>query len=391
MTPCIGVVLGTRPEVIKLTPVIDQLRNAGWCRVALLPSGQHGNLLRQALAEYGSGELDVPPPSPATRDPAELVEILAERLRPSMVRLQPDLVLVQGDTATALAGATAASDLAMAIGHVEAGLRTYDLDHPFPEEFNRQAISRLARLHFAPTSTAAANLVHEGIPPASVIVTGNTIVDMLKRTNSDSSSEPNAWPIAVVTLHRRELAPYLNHVLAGLLGALEDHRNLRMIIPAHPNPAITEPLRAALGGHRRVEIVAPLSHSCFLDLLRNAAVAITDSGGVQEEAATLGVPLVIARRVTERPEVLLSGRAVVVGFDPTALRNGVGWALSLSPTDSHNGMLGDGRAAARIEQCLRCFLSPAEMSKRRCDRFRAPAASRQVPSITPYHCNCSSS
>jgi len=356
MRLCVGVVIGTRPEVIKLIPVIDRLHDAGWSRVVLLPSGQHGHLLRQALAQYGLDQLEVPPP-PTTNHPAELVDILAERLRTSMAHCRPDIVLVQGDTATALAGARIAAELGIPVAHVEAGLRTYDLDQPFPEESNRQAISRLASLHFAPTAGAAANLIRESIPAASVFVTGNTIVDALARTVPDSSVEPADRPIAVVTLHRRELAPHVERVVSGLQDVLEDHDELHMVIPVHPNPAISATLRSAFGTHDRVDIVAPLPHARFVSLLRKAAVVITDSGGVQEEAAILGVPLVVARRVTERPEVLEGSRAIMAGYDSNSIRMAVNRALRMSPNRDRNELLGDGHAAVHIERCLQTFCS----------------------------------
>jgi len=356
MRPCVGVVMGTRPEVIKLIPVIDRLHDAGWSRVILLVSGQHSHLLRQALAQYSLDQLEVPPP-PTTSHPAELVGILAERLRTSMAHCRPDIVLVQGDTATALAGAKVAAELGIPVAHVEAGLRTYDLDQPFPEEFNRQAISRLASLHFAPTAGAAANLVRESIPAASVFVTGNTIVDALARTIPNSSAEPANRSIAVVTLHRRELAPYVDQVVSGLQNVLEDHDELQMVIPVHPNPAIGATLRSAFGANERVDIVAPLPHARFVSLLRQAAVVITDSGGVQEEAAVLGVPLVVARRVTERPEVLEGNRAIVAGYDSNSIRMASNRALRMSPNKDRNELFGDGRAAVHIERCLQTFCS----------------------------------
>lgn len=371
----IGVVLGTRPEVIKMAPVIERLRDAGWCRVTLLPSGQHGALLRQAFADAGfdagldgaSGgpapPLPAPLPAPPPSDPARLVDALARRLRTLMEKGAFDLVLVHGDTASALAGAQAAAALGIAVGHVEAGLRTYDLKNPFPEEGHRQSIARLASLHFAPTPGAAENLRREGIPDERILVTGNTIVDALRRIAPVTPDRPAAGA-ALVTLHRRELLPHLPAVLDGLRDALRRYADLRLVLPVHPNPAVAAPLRAAFGTEPRVALVEPLPHPQFLGLLQRARLVVTDSGGVQEEAAVLGVPLVIVRRVTERPEVLESGRAVLTGFDPAAIAAAIGWALALPPAGPGRAtpsaaLLGDGRASLRIERFLERTLVPA--------------------------------
>jgi UDP-N-acetylglucosamine 2-epimerase (non-hydrolysing) len=209
MKPCLGIVLGTRPEVIKLPPVVHRLRVAGWCRVAVLPSGQHGHMLRQALAGCRMSDVDVPPPPPPTSDPAQQVERLAGTLGQAIARARPDAVLVQGDTATALAGAIAAARFDIPVCHVEAGLRTHDLRQPYPEEGNRRAIARLARLHFAPTPLAAANLLDEGCPADRVFVTGNTIVDAMLGAHPASTSPERVRPFGIVTLHRRELLPHV--------------------------------------------------------------------------------------------------------------------------------------------------------------------------------------
>jgi UDP-N-acetylglucosamine 2-epimerase (non-hydrolysing) len=356
MKPCIAIVMGTRPEVIKLAPVVARLRAAGWCRVAPIYSGQQAELVRQTLAEFGLAAGDVPSPPACTGDPVELVNRLSDQLRPALSSLKSDFVLVHGDTATALAGARTAVRLGLNVGHVEAGLRTYDLQHPFPEEGHRQAIAKLARVHFAPTPVAAANLAREGIAASAVMMTGNTIVDAMSPRVSTLRETSSATPLAIVTLHRRELAPHLVSVLRGLSMVLQRQQNLFMIVPAHPNPAITVPLRAALGDHHRVSIVAPLPHMRFLDLLQRAAVVITDSGGVQEEAAILGIPLVVVRQVTERPEILDNGLSRVTGFGSQALVDGVSWALSQGRVETRAAGFGDGRASDRIEQGLHLLL-----------------------------------
>jgi UDP-N-acetylglucosamine 2-epimerase (non-hydrolysing) len=356
MRPTVGVVLGTRPEVIKLAPLIRRLRETGWCRDVIIVSGQHGDLVRQALADWSIEAPDIPPPPTGHTDPTELVDILAARLRESMAPLGLSFVLVQGDTATALAGAKAAATLGIPVGHVEAGLRTYDLEHPFPEEMYRQAIARLARLHFAPTPVSEQNLLAEGIEAEWIAVTGNTVVDALLQRGPPLPKTTTRQPLALVTLHRRELIPNLDTVIEGLRRVLERNADLRLMIPLHPNPAFGGPLRAGVGWHSRVSIVEPMTHSDFLNLLTQVALVITDSGGVQEEAAILGVPLVIVRRVTERPEVLANGRSVIAGFAPAAIEEAVARVRAVGPALEYSWLLGDGRAAVRIEDRLRSFL-----------------------------------
>ncbi len=355
MKRCIAIVLGTRPEAIKLLPVIERLSSASWCRLELVASGQQGPLLRQALAATAWRDLDIPAVPPHAPDATSRLGLLADQLRPRLASLRPDVVVVHGDTATAMAGAQVAQALGLRIAHVEAGLRTYDLAHPYPEEAYRQAIARLGWLHFAPTQASADNLVREGVPAGQVVVTGNTIVDTLLRDGLPADAAfrgDGACQLAIVTLHRQELEPQLGGVVEGLLGALSDHADLQLRIPTHPNLAVTRSLQRALAGQERVHWFEPLPHAGFLALLRRADVVITDSGGVQEEASVLGIPMVVVRKATERPEVMAGGRARLTGFDAQALRGAVTWALQLGPFQGMSGWLGDGQAAVRIAQTL---------------------------------------
>lgn len=352
----IAIVFGTRPEVIKLTPVVRELRRHSWCNVALVASGQHRELLAQSMAEceLTSDALSAPPVSATNL--AQMLSKLTSRVAFELSRCQPHLVLVHGDTMTALAGARAASRLGVALGQVEAGLRTFDLKHPFPEEFIRQAITPLAQLHFAPTPTAAANLVQAGVSPWSVFLTGNTIVDHLKAVlNDEPGMAPK--PLILVTLHRRELAPHIDYVASGLLAAFEANAVLRGTVVLHPNPLISTPLRERLRGCPNIELIAPLPNRQFLEVVRAASVVVTDSGGVQEEAATLGTPLVVVRKVTERPEIMLGNRAILAGFDPAAIKAAIDWAIELPAVPGLHGWFGDGRAAERIVDAARQFLS----------------------------------
>jgi UDP-N-acetylglucosamine 2-epimerase (non-hydrolysing) len=359
----IAIVFGTRPEVIKLTPVVRELRQHGWCNVLLIASGQHRELLTQSMAECGltSDALPAPPMSPTNL--AEMSSKLTSRLMFEFSRCQPDLVLVHGDTMTALAGARAASRLGLSLGQVEAGLRTFDLKHPFPEEFIRQAITPLAQLHFAPTPTAVANLVQAGVAPGSVFLTGNTIVDHLKHTLNDEPAGVLPAPFILVTLHRRELAPHIDSVVSGLLAALEANPALRATVVLHPNPLISSPVRERLRRHSNVELIRPLPNRQFLEAVRRTSVVVTDSGGVQEEAAILGKPLVVVRKVTERPEIMLSNRAILAGFDPVAIKEAIGWAISLQAVHGLQRWFGDGHAAERIVDVARQFLFARQFKK----------------------------
>ena len=355
----IGVVVGTRPEVIKLAPVVERLRAADWCEVVLLPSGQHGPLLERTLAECGLSTAEIPPLPPTHPDPAVLVDLLAQRMRHALDRHRPDLVVVHGDTATALASARAAVAAGIHVAHVEAGLRTYDLANPFPEELHRQTIARLASWHFAPTRAAADNLLREGVPSDRVFVTGNTIVDsVLGMAPAGDDRGRSEGRHGLVTLHRRELLPHLQAVLSGLVSALDAHGDLSFRLPVHPNPAFGATIRARLGTHPRVTLCDPLPYARFLTHLAHADLVVTDSGGVQEEACVLGIPLVVARLVTERQEVLADGRGIVAGLDAEAIAEAIGQALEFDRgTTCFTGPLGDGRASERIEGLLRDLLA----------------------------------
>lgn len=351
MRPHVAIVFGTRPELIKMTPVVRRLRGAGWCRVSLCASGQHAGAIPAMLAAFGFEGVSVPPPFPGL-DAQALVARLSERLQGELAVLRPDLVLVHGDTATAFAAAISAVKLGIPVGHVEAGLRTYDLEHPYPEESFRQAIARLADVHFAPTEAAARHLHQEGVAEGTVHVTGNTIVDMLAQMDM-AAAVPGPQPrLALITLHRRELTPVLDAVAEGIVAGLGAHPDVRAVVPIDSHSGFADRLRGLFAGRSNIEVTPPLAYDRFLSLMSRASLVITDSGGIQEEAALLGRPLVIPRKVTERPEVLDGGRARLCGFAAADVASAIAWALSLSPRAAPLRGLGDGRAAERIEARL---------------------------------------
>jgi UDP-N-acetylglucosamine 2-epimerase (non-hydrolysing) len=352
-------VVGTRPEAIKTAPVVRLLRASPDFRVRLLATGQHRELLASALAAFGlEPDRDLRLMRPRQTPSAVLAAVLGG-VDAELARRAPDLVLVQGDTTSAFGAALAAFHRRVPVAHLEAGLRTGDLTAPFPEELNRISIDRVAEVLLAPTPLAARRLRAEGAPAERIYVTGNTVVDAL----TDILSRPAGAPprslaglregqrLAVVTLHRRE-----SHgpVLRGLIGALRRASARRpdvlWIVPAHPNPDAFAPLRAL--PRERFRVVPPLAYPDFVRLLSRCAFAATDSGGIQEEAPSLGLPYLVLRRVTERPEGL--GRwGRLVGTRPDAVEEALVRAASRSERPRGRSPFGDGKAAERVVAALR--------------------------------------
>ncbi|MBI2362847.1 MAG: UDP-N-acetylglucosamine 2-epimerase (non-hydrolyzing), partial [Elusimicrobia bacterium] len=291
------VVLGTRPEAVKLAPVVRALRRRG-LRTVVVSTGQHRELLKEALAEVGlRPAADLGLMRPGLSHGLLSARVLAG-LTPLIGRLKPSLALVQGDTTTAAAAALACLYAGVPVGHVEAGLRSFDRKNPFPEEDNRVVADHLSALHFAPTPAALANLRREGLSGRWAMVTGNTAVDAVRWAARRAPRREEGC--VLVTLHRRESfgAP-----LAGMLGALVRlsgrFPGVRFVFPAHPNPAVRSAVRR-LPRRARLRVVAPLPYRGFVGLLASCRFVLTDSGGVQEEAAALGKPVLVARDATER-------------------------------------------------------------------------------------------
>ena len=355
----IVLLVGTRPEIIKLWPVARALEQRG-TDFEVWFSGQHPDLGPQAFAALGMSpakSLAIVGTDTMHDFVGRAVACIAEELR----REPPAMVLVQGDTATAYAGAQAAFLGGVPLAHVEAGLRTHDVRNPFPEEFFRTVITRGADLHFAPTTDAADNLRREGIDASSVMVTGNTVVDALeemKRSPQLFGARPTAVgdaDFALLTVHRRESfgAPMLR-IGAALRRVLREHPRLHLVFPGHPNPG-TLPLREALADHDRVHLVAPLGYPEFLGALGACRLAISDSGGVQEEAPSFAKPVVVLREVTERPEGIRAGFSYLAGTDVERIASTVGHLLTTEeqPWRHRPNPYGDGRAAERIADALR--------------------------------------
>lgn len=320
---------GTRPEIIKLAPVIRQLEADGVSfRAINVNSGQHVDLIRPFIRLFG---VRIDHDLRVMHEGHSLSQCCARilaALDPILASEQPDLILVQGDTTTAFAGSLAAFYRKIPVGHVEAGLRSGDPLNPFPEELNRRLVTRLATYHFAATTRNRQVLLDEGVPPANVFVTGNPVVDSLQAILRDPPS-PELEGILhatrglrriVLTTHRRES---FGAVMAGHLRALrafvDRHGDVALIFPVHPNPAVKGVAEAILTGHARIFLLDPLDYVDFIGLLSQAWLIVSDSGGVQEEAPTLGRPLLVLRENTERPEAIESGVARLVGGDPARL------------------------------------------------------------------------
>jgi UDP-N-acetylglucosamine 2-epimerase (non-hydrolysing) len=345
---CYLFVAGTRPEAVKLAPVILALKARRQATV-LVATGQHRALFDDAIAEFGlAADIDLA----VMRDgqtPAAVLGALLPKLTALLGRNRPSAVIVQGDTVSAFAGALAASYARRPLAHVEAGLRSGSRD-PFPEEMHRRAIAQLADLHLAPTAAARTALTGEGVAPHNIHVTGNTGIDALYLVRDRLARDAVAGarlarrfagidrsrPLIVATMHRREShgAP-----LAGMLAAMADLASVaEVVIPVHPNPDVAGPALAALGSIKGVHLLPPLDYPAFIWLLGQATLAITDSGGVQEEAPALGVPVLVMRAVTERGEGIATGNARLVGTDRNAI---VAAAMQI---------LGDAAAWARMAE-----------------------------------------
>jgi UDP-N-acetylglucosamine 2-epimerase (non-hydrolysing) len=360
---------GTRPEAIKLAPVIQELaRHPREFKPVVLVTAQHRHMLDQVLRVFEiqpDYDLDVMRPGQSLADVTVAVLRGVERV---LRRVRPDMVIVQGDTTSALAAALVAFYQRIPVGHVEAGLRTNDKYSPYPEEMNRRLISSLADLHFAPTRGAKENLLREGVPRGRIHVTGNTVVDALNaiRRSKAEWHVPALNGIApgqrviLVTAHRREsFGPGFERICRALLTLVKRNPDVVVVYPVHLNPNVRKPVCAILGGVPRVHLIVTLEYLPFVRLMERSYIILTDSGGIQEEAPALGKPVLVMRDVTERPEAVEAGTAKLVGTDPDAivaaterlLRSSVAYRKMARARNPY----GDGRASARIATVLRRY------------------------------------
>ncbi len=362
-------VVGTRPEVIKLAPVVMQLNRRSDRFVSkVCATAQHRQMLDQALAPFGivpDYDLDI---MTAGQSLAELTSRAIVRLDQILLEEQPDVVLVQGDTTTAFCGALAAYYHQIKVGHVEAGLRTGNKYAPFPEEVNRALISQIADYHFAPTEHAKATLLRQGIPPSSVYLTGNTVIDALLwmrvRVREIRPQLPDGLPecldghqMVLVTAHRREsFGEGFENICCAIREVADRFPDVMFIYPVHLNPNVREPVNRILANHRRIRLIEPLAYEPFVWLMDRATIVLTDSGGVQEEAPSLGKPVLVMRETTERPEGIEAGNARLVGVGQERIVNELERLLRC-PEEREamaraTNPYGDGRAAERIVDVL---------------------------------------
>jgi UDP-N-acetylglucosamine 2-epimerase (non-hydrolysing) len=353
-------VVGTRPEAIKMAPVVLRLRSEGSLfTTRLIATGQHGDVVRQALAHFGlAADLDLAVLEPG-QTLADLTARVLTRLDETLRNNRPDLVLAQGDTTSVLCAALAAHYQQIPFGHVEAGLRTGRADSPFPEEKNRVLATHLAAFHFAPTERAKTNLLKEGIDAASIHVTGNTVIDSLFWTLKRHPALPIRSPaerFLLVTAHRRENWPDMEGIALALRDLATRNSDLGVIFPVHPNPAVRDVIRFHLAGIDRVRLLDPVGYPEFVALMRDCHLVLTDSGGVQEEAPALAKPVLVMREATERPEAVAAGTARLVGPSRDAIVAAVE-LLWTSPAEYERmakvaNPHGDGHAAERIHAVL---------------------------------------
>jgi UDP-N-acetylglucosamine 2-epimerase (non-hydrolysing) len=364
-------VFGTRPEAIKLCPVLLNLRQSTQFQVRVCVTAQHRAMLDQVLAAFGvtpDYDLDLMQPGQSL---AQITARILSALEPVIQAEQPDMAIVQGDTTTTLTGALAAFYQHVQVGHVEAGLRTGDLAQPFPEEMNRVAATRLAALHFAPTETAQRNLLAEGVDSRRITVTGNSGIDavLYVRDALVAGRLPAGhWPqldaakkLIVVTAHRREsFGEGFTHICEAL-ARLAKRDDIQLIYPVHRNPNVMDPVHTHLDGLPNVFLVEPLDYVPFVDLMRRAYLLITDSGGVQEEGPSLGKPILVMREKTERPEAVAAGTVKLVGTDADRIVRETERLLDdeaeyARMSRIHNPY-GDGRASGRIRQAIETYFA----------------------------------
>lgn len=364
----VTIVVGTRPELIKIMPVLLALRARPGFEPTLVVTAQHREMADQACAAFGiepDVDLDLMRPE---QTPAEVAARVTAAVQATLARSRPDAVLVHGDTTTCLAAALAAFYERIPVGHVEAGLRTYDFSAPWPEEMNRRLTDPLCRWCFAPTERAVANLRAERIPAENVFLTGNTVVDALLLALRRVRERPPALPglpasqlagrrLVLVTGHRRESfgAP-LRELCAGLREIARRHPDVAVVYPVHLNPNVLGPVNESLGGEERIHLLPPLDYLTFVSLLERATLIVTDSGGIQEEAPTLHKPVLVTRQSTERPEAVERGLARLVGTSRERLVAEASRLLedpaAYAAMSSGSNPYGDGRAAERIADVL---------------------------------------
>lgn len=358
----IMLVFGTRPEAIKMCPLVNELKRRKTMKTVVCVTGQHRQMLEQVLKAFNvkpDYDLSIMKENQTLFD---ITVSILEKIKSVLENEKPDTVLVHGDTTTTFVTALACFYLKLPVGHVEAGLRTYNIYSPYPEEFNRQAVGIVAKYNFAPTELSKQNLIKEGKLPESIFVTGNTAIDALKTTvRKDYTSEHLEWAngsrLIMITAHRREnLGEPMHHMFRAIRRIIDEHPDVKAIYPIHMNPVVRQAAEEELGGCENIRIIEPLDVLDFHNYLARSYLILTDSGGIQEEAPSLGKPVLVMRDTTERPEGISAGTLKLVGTDEnTIYRNFkelLENKLSYEAMSKASNPYGDGFACKRIADIL---------------------------------------
>lgn len=364
----IMLIFGTRPEAIKMCPLVKELQTRQSLKTIVCVTGQHRSMLDQVLQAFDvipDYDLDI---MKERQDLFDITAAVLDKVKPVLKEVRPSLVLVHGDTSTAFAAALASFYLNIPVGHVEAGLRTYNIHSPYPEEFNREAVGAISSLHFAPTKPAAENLIREGKNPESVFVTGNTAIDALKVTVKKDYRHPELeWchgsRMILITAHRREnLGAPMHHMFRAIRRVLEEHDDVKAVYPIHLNPLVRQAAEEVFGEgspggrEKRMHLIEPLDVLDFHNFLARACLVLTDSGGIQEEAPSLGIPVLVMRDTTERPEGVTAGTLKLAGTNEETiyssftelLDNQTVWERMAHASNPY----GDGQASVRIADII---------------------------------------
>lgn len=355
-------VFGTRPEAIKMCPLVNELRQRKGLNTLVCVTGQHRQMLEQVLKVFAvEPDYDLS----IMKEKQTLFDVtinILERIKEVLKKERPDIVLVHGDTSTTFATALACFYLQISVGHVEAGLRTYNIYSPYPEEFNRQAVGIVSRYNFAPTELSRQNLLKEGKKPENIYVTGNTAIDALKTTVRKEYVHPELeWAkgsrLILITAHRREnLGDPMRHMFNAIRRVMDEHPDVKAIYPIHMNPVVRETANTILGKEERIHIIEPLDVLDFHNFQACSHLILTDSGGIQEEAPSLGKPVLVMRDTTERPEGIAAGTLKLVGTKEEVIYNN--FKELLDNKEAYDAMAhasnpyGDGHACERIADIL---------------------------------------
>lgn len=355
-------VFGTRPEAIKMCPLVNELKTRKGIETIVCVTGQHRQMLDQVLEAF---QVEPDYDLSIMKDRQTLFDVttnILNRIKAVLEEVQPDVVLVHGDTSTTFVTALACFYLQIPVGHVEAGLRTYNIYSPYPEEFNRQAVSIISAYNFAPTELSKENLLREGKNPDTIYVTGNTAIDALKTTVREDYTHPDLeWAkgsrLIMITAHRREnLGEPMKHMFRAIRRVCDEHPDIKAIYPIHMNPVVREIADSILGDDERIHIIEPLDVLDFHNFLSRSYLILTDSGGIQEEAPSLGKPVLVMRDTTERPEGIKAGTLKLVGTDEEVIYQN--FKQLLEDEEAYRAMstasnpYGDGFACKRIADIL---------------------------------------